>query len=119
MQKKKKKESLQKIAKDIDNKVKSYQANFMKENAGIFFIKIIQANTEIKIPESPLDSAGNPDKTFPYRFYKKHFWDNVDFYDERILRTRFFYSKMDQYLDKLTAKHPDSINVSADVLVNL
>ena len=26
---------------------------------------------------------------------------------------------MDQYLEKLTAKHPDSINISADVLVNL
>jgi hypothetical protein len=113
------KENLQKTAGEIDNKVKNYRANFMKENSDVFFTKIVQATTEIEIPESPLDSTGNPDKTFPYRFYKKHFWDNIDFSDQRMLRTPIFFNKMDQYLDKLTAKHPDSINVSADVLVNL
>jgi thiol-disulfide isomerase/thioredoxin len=113
------KENLQKTAGEIDTKVKNYRANFMKENADVFFTKIVQATTEIEIPESPLDSTGNPDKTFPYRFYKKHFWDNIDFSDQRMLRTPIFFNKMDQYLDKLTAKHPDSINVSADVLVNL
>jgi len=115
----KEKENLQVIARGIDDKVKNYRANFIKENADVFFTKIVQATTEIEIPESPLDSTGNPDKTFPYRFYKKHFWDNIDFSDQRMLRTPIFFNKMDQYLDKLTAKHPDSINVSADVLVNL
>ena len=45
----------------------------MKNNADKFFSKIVTATTEIEIPESPLDSTGSPDKTFPYRFYKKHF----------------------------------------------
>ena len=111
--------SLQEKATAIDSKVKKFRSDFMKNNADKFFSKIVIATTEIEIPESPLDSTGNPDKTFPYRFYKKHFWDNIDFSDERMLRTPIFYNKMDQYLDKLTAKHPDSINVSADVLVEL
>ena len=113
------KKALQEKATAIDSKVKKFRSDFMKNNADKFFTKIVIATTEIEIPESPLDSTGNPDKTFPYRFYKKHFWDNIDFSDERMLRTPIFYNKMDQYLDKLTAKHPDSINVSADVLVEL
>ena len=111
------KKKLQESVSKIDSKVKSFRSNFIKNNSNKFFTKIVQATTEIEIPESPLDSTGNPDKTFPYRFYKKHFWDYIDFSDERMLRTPIFYNKMDQYLDKLTAKHPDSINVSADVLV--
>jgi thiol-disulfide isomerase/thioredoxin len=111
------KKALQEKALEVDKKVKIYRSNFIKNNSDKFFTKIINATTEPVIPESPLDSLGNPDKTFPYRFYKKHFWDNIDFSDERMLRTPIFYSKMDQYLDKLTAKHPDSINVSADILV--
>ena len=95
----KEKENLQKTASDIDNRVKNYRANFMKENVDVFFTKIVQATTEIEIPESPLDSTGSPDKTFPYRFYKKHFWDNIDLSDERMLRTPIFFNKMDQYLD--------------------
>jgi thiol-disulfide isomerase/thioredoxin len=113
------KKSLQEKATAIDSKVKKFRSDFMKNNADKFFSKIVTATTEIEIPESPLDSTGNPDKTFPYRFYKKHFWDNIDFSDARMLRTPIFFNKMDQYLDKLTAKHPDSINVSADVLIEL
>lgn len=111
------KKALQDKASEVDKKVKEFQSNFTENNSDKFFTKILKASTEPVIPESPLDSLGNPDKTFPYRFYKKHFLDNIDFSDERMLRTRVFYSKMDQYLDKLTAKHPDSINLSADVLV--
>ena len=111
------KKALQEKASEVDKKVKEFRSNFIKNNSDKFFTKIINATTEPVIPESPLDSLGNPDKTFPFRFYKKHFWDNIDFSDERMLRTPIFYNKMDQYLDKLTAKNPDSINVSADILV--
>jgi len=113
------KKALQDKAIAIDKQVKAFRTDYMKKYSDKFFSKIVTATTEIVIPESPLDSIGNPDKTFPYRFYKKHFWDNIDFSDARMLRTPIFFNKMDQYLDKLTAKHPDSINVSADVLVNL
>ena len=50
--------------------------------------------------------------------YKNHFCDNVDFSDSRILRTPLFFSKMEQYLDKMPAKIPDSLIVSANILVN-
>jgi len=113
------KKALQERASAIDVKVKKFRSDFMTSNNDKFFSKIVTATTEIQIPESPLDSTGNPDKTFPYRFYKKHFWDNIDFSDSRMLRTPIFFNKMDQYLDKLTAKHPDSINVSADILIEL
>ena len=111
------KKELQIKAQEIDEKVKKYRTDFLANNSDKFFSKIIIATTEIEIPEAPLDSTGNPDKNFSYLFYKKHFWDNIDFSDERMLRTPIFFNKMEQYLDKLTAKHPDSINISADILV--
>jgi len=33
----------------------------------------------------------------PYRFVKNHFWDDVLFNDDRLLRTPFFESKLDEY----------------------
>lgn len=111
------KKELQIKAQIIDGKVKAYRTSFLENNSDIFFSKIIKATTDIAIPEAPLDSTGNPNKNFAYLFYKKHFWDNIDFSDERMLRTPIFFSKMNQYLDKLTPTHPDSINISADILV--
>ena len=113
----KRKKELEIKAKKIDNNVKEYRTNFISIHSNKFFTKLVIANTEIEIPEAPLDSTGNPDKNFPFFFYKKHFWDNIDFSDERMLRTRVFFNKMIQYLEKLTVKHPDSINVSADILI--
>ena len=104
---------------NINTSVKEYTNDFITKHSKTFFSKFLKANQQIEIPESPLDSDGNPDKSFPYRYSKKHFWDNIDFTDSRILRTPIFFNKMDQYLDKMTAKQPDSINVSADILIEL
>ncbi|MAO01941.1 MAG: hypothetical protein CMD05_03305 [Flavobacteriales bacterium] len=111
--------TLQKQIDDINNQVIKYRDNFIKKNSNIFFTNIVKATIETEIPESPMDSTGKPDQTFPYRYYKKHFWDNINFSDARMLRTPIFFNKMEQFLDKLTAKHPDSIIVSADKLVEL
>ena len=109
---------LKKQQEDIDKEVMKYRENFLKMNKTIFFSKVIKATIDPIIPESPKDKDGNIDETFPFNYYKKHFWDNVDFTDDRILRTPLFHSKMEQYLDKMTAKIPDSIIVSANILVN-
>ena len=104
---------LQKEIDKIDLEVKKYRKEFIKINTDKFFSKIVIATTEPIIPEAPIGA----DKSFQFRYYKKHFWDNIDFSDERMLRTPIFFNKMDQFLEKLTAKHPDSINISADILI--
>ena len=108
---------LQKEQEKIDNEVLKYREKFLANNKNIFFSKIIKATIDPIIPDSPKDKDGNIDETFPFRYYKNHFWDNVDFSDSRILRTPLFFSKMEQYLDKMTAKIPDSLIVSANILV--
>ena len=105
--------NIQKQINEIDLKVKNYRDNFLNINSDKFFSKILNANTQIIIPDEILDSS----KSYQLSYYRNHFWDYIDFSDERLLRTRVFYNKMDQFLEKLTAKHPDSISVSADILV--
>ena len=101
----------------VDDDVRAYRNSFYKKYPDVFFSKIIRATTDIIIPEAPLDSIGKPKENFQFYYYKKHFWDNMDFSDVRMLRTPVFFNKMDQYLEKLTPKHPDSIIVSSDILI--
>ena len=110
-------EKLKKQQDKIDSDVLNYRTDFLKKHQNIFFSKIIKATIDPTIPKSPLDSNGKVDEGFPFRYYKSHFWDNIDFSDSRILRTPLFFSKMEQYLDKMTAKDPDSIIISANILV--
>lgn len=101
----------------IDKEVKDYKLTFIKSNPKSFVSKLFKAMEEPEIPEAPILANGVKDSTFAYRYYKSHFFDNLDFSDDRLLRTPIFHNKIKQYMDKLTPQTPDSINVSTDYLI--
>jgi len=103
----------------IDSEVKNFKNIFENKYSNIFFTKILKATTEPIIPEAPDTMNTQEKQIFQFNFYKKSFWNNIDFTDSRMLRTPIFFNKMDTYLNKLTIQDPDSIKKSADVLVKL
>lgn len=73
---------------------------------------------EPEVPEEPKNDKGEPiDKDFRFNYFRRHFWDNVDFSDERLVKTPLLYNKISTYLEKLTYRIPDSIIRSCDVLI--
>ncbi len=60
---------------------------------------------------------GSPDEDAQIQAYKMEFWDNVDFSDERLLRSPVIINKLKRYITQLTPQNPDSIAVSADRLI--
>ena len=101
----------------IDTDVKNYKRNFAKNNPKTFMAKLFKAMEDPEIPETPTLANGKKDTLFPYHYYKAHFFDNIDFTDDRLLRSPIFHPKIKQYMDKMTAQIPDSINIAADYLV--
>ena len=101
----------------IDEAVKNYKLTYIKEQENTLLSQVFKATEEPEIPETPKLANGQLDSTFAYRYYKKHFFDKVDFSDDRLLRTPIFHSKLNQYLEKLVMQIPDSLNKEADYLV--
>jgi len=101
----------------IDTAVTNYKLDFVKKNPKSFIAKLFTAMEDPHIPDAPLLPNGKKDTLFPYHYYKAHFFDNIDFSDERLLRSPVFHPKVKQYMDKMTVQIPDSLNVSADYLV--
>ncbi len=102
----------------LDKEVKSYRSNLLTKHANTFAAKFIRSTIDIEVPEAPKDDQGNPlDPNFGYNYYKKHYFDNVDFSDSKMLRTPNFYGKINDYLEKTTVKHPDSIIASAHTII--
>ena len=101
----------------IDADVRDYKKNFVKNNPKSFIAKLFTAMEDPVIPETPTLPNGKKDTLFPYHYYKAHFFDNIDFTDDRLLRSPIFHPKVKQYMDKMTAQIPDSINIAADYLV--
>lgn len=101
----------------IDDAVKNYKLTYIKEHGTTMLSQIFKATEEPEIPETPKLENGQLDSSFAYRYYKKHFFDNVDFSDDRLLRTPIFHGKLNQYMEKLVMQIPDSINKEADFIV--
>ena len=70
-----------------------------------FFLNVMQR------PEAPAMPTinGKLDSLYPYYYVKNHFWDDVVFNDNRLLRTPFFEDKLDEYFKNYVSREPDSI----------
>jgi peroxiredoxin len=101
----------------IDKEVQNYKLDFIKQHPETFLAKVFKTSYEPEIPEAPLLPNGKKDSVYVFRYYKDHFLDNVDFSDERLLRTPVFHSKIKQYITTLTVQQPDSIIKEADSLI--
>lgn len=66
---------------------------------------------KIKADNPGLDEQG---QVFVYR---QQFWDNVNFNDQRLMRTPVIMNKLNRYIKELTPQLPDSITASTDRLI--
>jgi thiol-disulfide isomerase/thioredoxin len=70
-----------------------------------FFLDVLQR------PDAPAIPIinGKADSTYPFYYVKNHYWDNVVFNDNRLIRTPFFEAKLDEYFKNYVSREPDSI----------
>jgi peroxiredoxin len=97
--------------------VTDYKTKYITDYPDFLLSKVFKTSQEPEVPEAPVDANGVKDSTFAYRYYKAHYLDNVDFSDNRLLRTPLFHTKLETYIKKLVIQIPDSINKEADMLV--
>ncbi|MBC7721525.1 MAG: DUF5106 domain-containing protein, partial [Pedobacter sp.] len=92
-----------------DNKeMQTYRDNIIKQNPKSLLAALFNAMKQPEAPPIPI-VKGKPDSTYPYRYIKDHFWDDVAFNDDRLLRTPFFETKIDNYFKLYVSPEPDSI----------
>ena len=112
-EKEKIKEELQKI----DEEVVAYKTGFIESHPDLFTSKVFAASEEPEVPDfSEIEDEKERNRK-RYVAFKKDYLKNMDFSDERLLRTPVFSSKLNYYITKLTPQNPDSIIAAADMLV--
>lgn len=99
---------------EADITVKEEQNRIIKKFPNGLFAKILKAQQEPPAPETRLLDDGTPDNEFMYNYYKNNFWKNIDFSDDRLVRTPIFHAKLDQYFTRVIIQIPDSIIAEAE-----
>jgi len=74
---------------------------------------------ETHLPDPPKDEQGNiTDPEFQYRWYRAHFFDNLNIFDPDMLRTPFYEDKVMEFMTRVIPQHPDTICVEAGKILS-
>ncbi|MBI2721984.1 MAG: redoxin domain-containing protein [Bacteroidetes bacterium] len=90
--------------------------DFLEKNKGNFVADFVNLKIEKENPNPPKASNGRPDSVYQYYYYKNHFFDGIDFKDERIIRTPFFHERVKRYFESVIIQHPDTMIAEIDKL---
>lgn len=101
----------------INEKVKSFQEKMMKEYKGTLTAALISSFQEMTIPQFEGDEREV--QVQKYRYFMDHYFDGIDFSDERMIRTSFFFTKVNDYVQKHTVQIPDSLIQAVDHVLGL
>ncbi len=107
----------------IDNERKATWDKIKKENPTSLLTKILNVLTPVEIPEpnfpQNIEKRDSLVRLFKYVYNKDHYWDNVDFSDDRLLRTPFIEQKMKDFFKNIVLTQPDSLTKEAAKLCEL
>jgi len=103
--------------KQLGDRLQFYRDSITKKYPNSILTALFMAMREPMVPPAAKHPGGKYDSTYAYQFYKSHFWDGVEFNDERLVRTPFFEPKVDRYYRELVPPHPDSVIKEVDKMI--
>lgn len=98
------------------NRSNEFTDAYIKETEGTWFSSFIKANKQVERPH--IFSISNDEVIENNNYVRIHFFENIDFTDERLWRTSFFVPQINQYLTEWISQHPDSIAQQSSWLVS-
>ncbi|HEX6334740.1 MAG TPA: thioredoxin-like domain-containing protein [Flavisolibacter sp.] len=91
----------------LNARVKEYRENIMSKHPESLLAVYLRAMREPEVPMN--DPAAKTDSLFAWRYFKKHYWDGVYLWDDRLVRTPFFEARVDKYFDQVVYPSADSV----------
>lgn len=95
--------------KILNEEVKKFDTDFMQKVKGTFVYDVLNLKAEKEPATIPKASNGRPDSVYQYYYYKSHYFDGVNFKDDRIIRTPFFDDRVKKYFESVIVQHPDTV----------
>lgn len=100
--------------KTASDKMQFHRDSLIKKNPDGILSALLLAMKEPVVPPAAKHPKGKYDTAWAFYYFKEHFWDGVEFTDERLIRTPFFEAKLDKYYKDLVSPNPDSIRKEVD-----
>lgn len=102
----------------LDDEILAFKNNLFEAGKDFFATKIIRATEEPR-PRSREEGEEEKDyNEYLYAFYQNHYLDNIDFSDERLLKTPVFEPRIDKFINVFSMRQPDSVSASCQRVID-
>jgi hypothetical protein len=101
----------------LTGSLQHFRDSIAKKYPESFLTALFNAMNEPKIPRASEQPGGKYDSNFVYEYFKGHYWDGVDFADDRLVRTPFFEEKLEKYYRDLVSPSSDSLIKEIDKML--
>ena len=102
----------------INENIESYEKSYIQKNKGTFISDALNLKMEKYLKDIPKASNGRLDSIAVFDYYKKHYWDEVDFKEDGLARTPFFYGRLTRYFESVVIRDPEAVSVEIDRIMN-
>jgi thiol-disulfide isomerase/thioredoxin len=106
--------SLTDLIVKTNKEIRQYRLGIIKKYPDATLSFLLTMLEEPQVPPASEQPGGKYDSTYAWQYYKSHYWDGINFYDDRLVRTPVFENKLDKYFDQVVYPHPDSVNKEID-----
>lgn len=108
---------VQEELKKLNEKIAHYRDEYIRQHPQTLLAKVFRTMKDPELPSVPKLPGGKTDSNFAYQYFKAHYWDHVDFADQRLLRTPVLEGKLNHYFTQVVVPHPDSASAAADEVI--
>jgi thiol-disulfide isomerase/thioredoxin len=92
-----------------NKQLNDYRQKVITDHPESMVATFFQAVKTPEIKTFPKKADGTVDSVAVWHYMKEHFWDNVNFNDNRLVHTPFFDPKLDDYFKYYVSADPDSV----------
>lgn len=115
------KEALRKQMDEVNRQTRILNDEVINTHPNSFLGHLVRAMTPPLVPDFEVrEDVENPDSvrwTLNYAWLRDHYFDDVEFSDDRLLRTPILYNRLVQYFDNILIQTPDSLIPQVDRIV--
>jgi thiol-disulfide isomerase/thioredoxin len=106
------------LVAEKNNRIKEFTSKIQKENSESFIAACLRMKQDIIVPQNTVSQNVDKNKFLTkYLYLKNHYFDNIDFADNRLLRTRIISDKLLYYFNIFIRQDADTICNSIDSLM--
>ena len=101
----------------LNEEVTAYQWELINSDPSNLFCKYLKMAIDVKPIDAPDSLSADKKQLWQYLYFRKHYWDNTDLNDSRMVRDQQFHRILETYLTKVLPQIPDTMITEVNALI--